>query len=689
MNPLERRRLARLAEAYGVQTAYVDALGQRRRAAPEALLAVLRELGAPVARVADADAALEARLRARWQRVVEPVCVAWAGRPATLAVQAPEGAPERVRIELRTEAGEETAYDAPLTGRALAEGEAGGRRYRRVAVPLPAGLAPGVHRLAATLGARRDEALLVCAPYKLFGSAAGPRRWAVFAPLYALHSAAHPGGGTFTELGALLRWVRAQGGMAVQTLPLLAAFLRTPLDVSPYSPVSRLFWNELYVDTGGDRSSQHADRGFAGEPVTGDGLVDYRALAAARRRELEAQAARFFADTTGGERLEAFRAFVAGRPLVEDYARFQATVERQGAGWPAWPAALQGAAPTAADYDADAYRYHLYAQWQASEQLGAAAGQARAQGDGLFLDVPLGVHGGGFDTWRYKALFAHGASAGAPPDPFFTQGQTWGFPPLIPEALREDGYAYVRAYLQHHLDYAAVLRLDHVMALHRLFWIPAGFTAREGLYVHSPAEEWYALLSLASHRNRAVVVGENLGTVPAAVNEALAAHALRRMYVLQYEVHPEREPAVGAVAADAVASLNTHDMPPFAAYWNEADVADRQALGLLDAAGAQAVCSAREAARDALRAWAGLPSSAPLSEVVPHVLMRLAASPARLLIVNLEDLWLAEATQNTPGTHLERPNWRRLFRPALEDIFASVGTTLSAVDRLRNEGERT
>lgn len=685
-NPLERRRLGKLAEAYGVQMQFTDALGKQRRAAPEAVIAVLRELGAPIDGLAGIDAALAWRARERWARPLEPVTVAWAGRPAAFGLRLSSRAPDTIHVEVRTEDGRTLGHAAPVAGlRVLAQAEADGEPYRRLAAALPARLPPGYHRLAVTLGESRFESLLLCAPYRLFGH--GERRWAAFAPLYAVHGAGRAAG-TYSDLGALMRWVRGLGGLGAATLPLLAQFLRRPFEPSPYNPVSRLLWNELYVDAAA--APEAAGAALAPDPPA-QALVDYPALAAARRRNLEDLTARFFGDTTSTARRAAFDAFLARAPAAEPYARFQATAERQGAPWPAWPASLRDAALTPADYDDAAYRYHLYAQWLAAEQIAAAAREARAAGDGLYLDVPLGVHGGGFDTWQHRSLFAHGVSAGAPPDPFFTKGQSWGFPPLLPEASRADGYAHVRAYLQHHLNHAAVLRLDHVMALHRLYWVPAGFGAADGVYVHGHPEEWYALLSLASHRNRAVIVGENLGTVPAAVNDALGAHGLRRMFVLQYEVHPERTPAVAEPAADAVASVNTHDMPPFAAYWNEADVGERLALRLLDDRGADIERSAREAARDAVRAWAGVPASAPLRAVIDAVLARLAASPAGMVLVNLEDLWLAEGAQNTPGTVDERPNWRRRFKLDLETLMADprIRATLERVARRRTEGGAT
>jgi 4-alpha-glucanotransferase len=199
----------------------------------------------------------------------------------------------------------------------------------------------------------------------------------------------------------------------------------------------------------------------------------------------------------------------------------------------------------------------------------------------LYLDMPLGAHGDGYDVWRYRELFALGASGGAPPDPVFTQGQDWGFAPVHPQRSRERGHAYLRAYLRHHLRHAGMLRIDHVMGLHRLYWVPRGQPASQGAYVTYPAEEVYAMLSIESHRHQAVIVGEDLGTVPPEVSRSLKRHAVGGMFVAQYEFCLPPKPVLRPVPRNVVASLNTHDMPPFHAYWRGLDIEDRRALGLI------------------------------------------------------------------------------------------------------------
>jgi 4-alpha-glucanotransferase len=419
--------------------------------------------------------------------------------------------------------------------------------------------------------------------------------------------------------------------------------------------------------------------------------VDYRAVAALRRPVLDALAARFFA--AGGAARPDYRAFLARQPQAEDYARFRAATERLHTPWPNWPEPQQGGLLLDGDYDPAAARQHLYAQWLAEQQLAGLAERARAQGGRLYLDLPLGVHADSYDVWRERGAFALGMAGGAPPDPFFMGGQNWGFPPLHPEAMRAGGYRYFRACVRHHLAHAGVLRIDHVMGLHRLYWIPTGVDAREGVYVRYPADELYAVLSLESHRARAMLVGEDLGTVPRSVRAAMAGHGLRRMYVGQFELRQSADEPLGPMVPRAAASLNTHDMYPFAAFWWALDVPDRQRLGVLEPDMAQGEEQHRGTVRGALlehlrrggEVGASEDGEAEACAVLVALLRRLASSDAGVVLVNLEDLWLETEPQNVPGTWRERPNWRRKMRYRLDEVMGmpQVVDALRVMNQLR------
>lgn len=666
--------LHRLARLYGVQPTYVDAAGVRRISPPETILALLRGLGASVARVADLPDALRETRGRMWSEVVPPVVVAWDGGPLTADLRVPAGT-DRVRWELTLENGEARSGASVLDVRGHADVD--GTAFVRGRVVVPGALPPGYHRLAVEVSRRTIGAVVVSAPLHAYPPE--ERAWGVFLPLYSLRTAR--GGATFTGLRELAEWVGGLGGRLIGTLPLLAAFLDAPFDPSPYAPASRLFWNEFYVDPSAAPEFRRCPeaRDALAAPTTE--FVDYRREAAARRRAIGALARCFSAER--GERTEAFDRFLATRPRLLDYARFRAAGERFGAGWPRWPEPARSGTLRPSDYDDAAAHAHLYAQWLAEEQLAEAA---RASPVRLYLDLPLGVHPDGYDVWRERDLFATEVTAGAPPDAFFIQGQNWGFPPLHPAGARRRGYGYLIDVLRHHLAHAGVLRVDHVMGLHRLFWIPRGAASRDGAYVRYHADELYAIITLESHRHQAAIAGEDLGTVPPVVRAAMQRHGVQRSYVLPFEVGsggPNPPPRA------SVAALDTHDTPAFAAYWDGDDIRDRVATRLLteDGAGREAAGRAwyRETLLAFLRRERLLGDDLSPEAVLRACLAFLGRSDARAVVVNLEDLWLERRPQNVPGTAGERPNWRRRAARTLESVRddEAIASVLRALDAAR------
>jgi alpha-1,4-glucan:alpha-1,4-glucan 6-glycosyltransferase len=461
---------------------------------------------------------------------------------------------------------------------------------------------------------------------------------------------------------------------------LLASFLDEPFDPSPYAPVSRLFWNEFYIDP--RRAPEFANSGEAQALVessafqsevsalrAGD-LVEYRRGMALRRPVLEALARTLFSEDS--PRQVALWRWTGEHAQVGPYARFRAVTERYRKTWQHWPVAVRDTNLAQAELDPAAERYHLYVQWLAAEQLQDLKERSVGYGAGLYLDFPLGVHGGGFDVWRGRDSFVAGASVGAPPDPLNLNGQDWGFPPAHPERLREQGYEYFILSIRNHLQYAKALRIDHVMGLRRLFWIPAGFAGPDGVYVGYREREFHAILTLESWRNQAMIIGEDLGTVPPEVRQEMRRHQLYRMYVLPLTWRDDPGRVLATPPAQSLASLNTHDMPPFAAFWNDLDKPSRR----------QILGSLRE---DGFLTPGGKPGT---EEVFQATLDFLAASEAKTVLVNLEDLWLETERQNLPGTYDEHPNWRRKAALSLEELDrnAAVLETLGRVDQLRKQG---
>lgn len=688
MSGLQTRLLHRLARLHGVETSFLDYRGTRRRAAPESLLAALGALGAPVAKPDHLPGALRETLQKQWRHICEPVVVAWGGTPPCLELRLPARAaagPAGCRLEL--EDGRELRWSRrlerlPGLGAALVEGEA----YTVRGLALPRRLPEGYHRLTLDLPGSRQEVLIISAPVQAYTSPGGTadRAWGVFLPLYALRTGPDWGSGDLSGLQELLQLVHGLGGNIAGTLPLLAAYLGEPFAPSPYQPVSRLFWNEFYLDVtrspefgaSPEARALFSDNAFQGElaSLKAAPLVDYKGGMKLKRRVLEACLLYLLADGSGSGRLAAFRRWAAENPGARDYARFRAAVEKQRVLWPEWPERLRQGTLREGDYQPEAEHYHLYVQWLAREQFQNLSARARQKGLTLYLDFPLGVHGGGYDVWREQGVFVREASSGAPPDELFSGGQDWQFPPLHPERLREQGYRYYIACLRHHLRHAGILRLDHVMGLHHLYWIPAGLPTAEGVYVRYRSEEFYAVLALESRRHCSLIVGEDLGTVPGYVRKAMARHRIQRMYILPFEFTGKPGQVLRPVPANAQASLNTHDMPPFAAYW-QSRRGERERLTL--------------PAYLYRRGLLETPTQK-TGAVLRGCLAHLAASRARVVLVNLEDLWLETEPQNIPGTVDEYPNWRRKARCTLEEIsrMPEVMEALDELSRLRNHRVR-
>ena len=685
----ELELLRRLAEAHGVLTEYEEQAGRARRPGPDSLRAVLAALGVAASRPSEVTDGLARHARGRWRRPLPAVVVAWDGR-AELDLRLPAKYEAALELELRLETGELEAFTVRSTDCTILErAEADGRRWVRRACPLPFRAPTGYHRLhLSSQGVEQAESLLLSAPLRAYEHE-GRGAWGVFLPTYALHSKDSWGAGNLSDLEALLEWVDERGGEVVSTLPLLPAFLDRPFDPSPYAPVSRLFWNELYLDPTRlpELEDSGAARNLLGSLELRDSLADlraaplvyYREQMAMARRVLDLLARSFFTEPRP-ERLADFERYREAHPHLEDYARFRAVVDSRGEGWTAWPGRLRDGEIRAGDYLEGDLQYHLFAQWNTERQLARLAGcpplgetGEQHRRSGLCLDLPLGVQPAGYDTWRERESFVPAVSTGAPPDAFFTRGQNWGFHPPHPERCRQHGYSYLRAALGNQLQYASYTRIDHVMSLHRLFWIPEGAQSGEGTYVRYPHEELYAVYTIESHRHGTALVGEDLGTVPPEVRPAMHRHGLRRMYVLQYELQPQVDGGLNPVPPDSVASLNTHDMPTWAAFLSGCDIDERAKAGHLSP---EEVPAERQSRRgQAAQVQAGLETAGFLvgRENEPRALLRaalgyLASSPAELVLVNLEDAWLETKAQNIPGTSGEYPNWRRRARYSLEEL---------------------
>ncbi len=670
----EQIALAELTGLYRLQTDYWDASGQHHRPSDPALLAVLGALGAQVDTPDDLADAVRVRQREIWSPLAEPVVPVVVGNALELSLRVPAWAVGPARASIAIESGGHQVHEfelgsLPVVSVATVDGEE--RRELRLTFPelLPA----GYHELRLETGGVTADVLVIAAP-RLAPSPVRDHGWGVFLPLYAVRSQRTMGIADLGDVEALLGDVDRLGGDLVGSTPLLASFAD---ETSPYAPASRLFWNELYADLSAspelERSAAArkllASRAFRrqGRALAEGAYVDYPAAQDLRRPVLEALARALYAEPC--TRRDALEAYVRAHPELADYARFRANDEAHGSHWPTWPERERAGTLAIADDD-PAFRYHVYAQWLVDEQLAALA---RRGGAGLYLDQPLGVHADGYDTWRERESFALAASGGAPPDLFFSEGQEWGFPPLHPEGIRRDRHRYPIACLRRMLSRARALRIDHVMGLHRLFWVPRGFPASDGVYVTYPADELYAIVCLEAQRHGTMVVGEDLGTVPDGVRETMHARGVRRSHVLQFTLVRNEHAAIEPAPAASLASVNTHDTPTFAAFWRDSDPPLRAAVA--------AYLRARGRVPDV-----GEPDAA---SVLLGCLEELALGDAETLLVNLEDLWGELEPQNVPGTSGEGSrNWCRRARYGLEEMFElpEVRDELRHIHDLRRQG---
>ncbi|MER8042950.1 4-alpha-glucanotransferase [Streptomyces sp. NPDC094032] len=655
--------LARLAELHGVATEYAPSEGVTVTVPEATVVAVLRALDVDASTPEAVAAALDAADRAARARLLPPTVVHWQDGPPRPALGLPPG----TRLTVTTEDG------TTVTGPAGAAGKG----------PDWSGLPPGVHRLAADApDGRRGAATLIVAP----AHAPGPegRSHGLLVQLYSLLSTRSWGMGDLGDLRELAAWAgRTHGAGFVQVNPLHAAVPGAPSDPSPYRPSSRRFPDPVhlriedvpeYAHLGPDRREELdrilADAAELRERVVGKGaLIDRDAVWEAKRRALEL----IHTVELGPGRRAAYHDFLAERGrALEDHATYQALAERHGHHWRRWPEELRDPRTAEAVVRADAelaarVDFHCRLAWLTDGQLAAAAHTAREAGMavGIVHDLAVGVHPDGSDAWAQRHVFAAGMSVGAPPDAFNARGQDWGLPPWRPDVLAAEGYAPYRGLLRELLRHAGALRIDHVMGLFRLWWVPEGGEPTEGTYVRHDAEAMLAVLVLEAHRAGASVIGEDLGTVEPGVREALARRGVLGTSVLWFErdwAGTGRPLAPEAWRADCVATATTHDLPSTAARLSGAHVTLRHRLGLLTGD------LERERTRDAAEAaeWLGLLTRLGLLPEGPgdeaaeiRAFHRfLAATPARLVGVWLPDAVGDRRPQNLPGTWDQYPNWR-------------------------------
>lgn len=537
------------------------------------------------------------------------------------------------------------------------------------------------------------------------------RGWGLTCQLYGVRSARNHGIGDFEDLARLAEIAGSTGADFLGVNPLHALFLAEPLRCSPFSPSNRNFLNPLYIVLDaipGYRGTVHIDPDAVANARAGD-HVDYATVAALKRGVFERvwKALHEAPDLWAPDAQKRFVAFREERgEALRAHALFEALSEAMvreghGCGWHGWPAAYRAihgdAVATFARSNPERIAFHSWLQWVADEQLKRVQERALAAGMriGLYLDLAVGVASDGSATWADPALSVPSVRVGAPPDNFNDAGQDWGLAPLSPAALRDRDLAPFRSILADTMRHAGALRIDHAMSLYRLFWIPEGFSARDGAYVVYPLAEMLAALREASWTHRAAIVGEDLGVVPPGFRELMEDAAILSYRVLYFEREGEafRPPADYPVGA--FACVSTHDLSPLKGWWLGDDIGLRRDLGHITDDEAESQRLERQRDRQALLAAlaeAGLYEPEPVGtavergEAAPDGLVaalhaHVARAPSRLFAVQIEDLAGAVAPVNVPGTMAEYRNWQRRIPLDLEDLpgTALFGATITAI----------
>lgn len=626
------------ANARGIQTEFLDGQGHRRVTDAAALKIILDALPP----------------EAPGPLVGHPVVVR-SGRPS--------------RTELPAAATLPVAWKIVADAGVIAEG-----RSSDHAIDWPKDLPLGIYRLQVSNAAASEDVPLISAPERAFGGEFD-RCWLLAAQLYGVRSARNWGMGDFTDLADLIQLADQLGADGVGLNPLHALFDDRPGDCSPYSPNSRLFLNALYIDVEKlpeFRLDSETSEALAG--LRAADFVDYVGVAGLKWRALRSAFAAFKAGAEP-ERQQDFDKFRAEQgTLLSRFACFEVLRHRFGKPWWEWPAEWRQpddarCAALRAGEDAGEIEFVEFVQWTADRQLGAAAGLAKKLGlkVGLYLDVAVGVQADGFDAWNEQVAISRHLGVGAPPDPLNTAGQTWGLAGFNAVGLELESFAPYRDMLHASMRHAGAIRLDHVLGLKRLYLVPQGFTARDGVYVQMPFEALLAVTALESVANRCVVIGEDLGTVPEGFRDQIADWGIWSYLVMMFERDDQGSfRNIDHYLTNALVTLNTHDLSTYAGWRSFGDLTTKRGLDIDPGETDDARWHALAMLDDVLRRHAIDRND------LYSVTNFLARTKSRLLAVSLEDLLGVVDQPNIPGTVNEHPNWRRRLPVPIEKMTSVV-----------------
>lgn len=708
--------ISQLAELCNIQAHYVDAWGLGREVSLETKKRLLAAMDIDISSEQAVRQAVNVRQMRPWQRLLPPVAVYRLHQAPQIELSIPaDAAGERFDAILTEESGEQQRFEfTPALLEEVSRLEDNGQSFVRYRLPLSINLSLGYHQLQVQSQSRAALNALVsviCVPEQCYQPQqleGDGRLWGAAVQLYTLKSAKNWGIGDFSDLARLAADAGKAGVQILGLNPLHAMFPHNPHSYSPYSPSNRQFLNVLYIDvTAVPEFAESkvlqdwvAGAEFQAElaKVQAQELVDYPAVSQLKRYAFE-QLFIVFKNhlSQNTARAQAFAAYcqVEGQALHRHgiYEALQEHFHQQDWsywGWPVWPEEYRDPEGSAvARFIAahtDRVQFFMYLQWLAAEQMAYAHQIAQAAGMtiGLYRDLAVGIDRAGSEAWSSQSLYTNQANIGAPPDALCVQGQDWGLPATVPDTLQETGYAAFISLIRANMKSCGALRLDHILGLFRLWWVPMPGSSTDGAYVYYPLRDLFGIMALESQRQRCMVVGEDLGTVPQEIRDAMQEMNILGYRIFFFERHPDgsfKRPE--DYLPQTLATVSTHDLPTLVGYWSGKDIDVRDQLGLFpnqDIRNHQ--YHERDRDRhlivDTLKAQQidcgqldyhnGHPSmSLDLRSAIQQYVARTAS---KLMLVQLEDLLGQMEQVNLPGTTQQQyPNWRRKLIADVEQIF--------------------
>jgi 4-alpha-glucanotransferase len=727
--------LDRAASLFGIDAEFWDIFGTRHVTSEAAKRAILSALGVAAGDAEALERSLADLARLEWERLLPPAVVV----EQTGALDLPLCVPsdllgQTAHFTLTLEDGETREFDAalwnlPQSGNAEMDGRTWVRKHVRTALELPL----GYHEITVRVAGQTGTTRYIVTPARAWMDphlARGGRAAGIAVSLYGVRSARNWGCGDFRDLGDVIDWVAeelAAGFIALN--PLHAIHNRRPFNTSPYLPNCIFYRNFLYLDVEGMEDFARSRRARALRATAAveseiaalraTAFVEYERVAALKLRFLKLAFVQFLREyRAGGARAREFDAYRRQEgALLENFATYCAldeSIHRANPGvwlWTDWPAPYQDPrSPETLAFRQKRRRsvlFYEYLQWQIDLQLTAAQQHARDRRltIGLYHDLALATDRFGSDLWAHRPFFVAGCRVGSPPDDFSPEGQDWAFPPPHSARHREDGYRLFAESIRQNCRPGGALRIDHVMRLFRLFWIPDGVPAREGAYVRELNLDYVRILALESVRNRVMVIGEDLGTVEPMIRETLARFGILSYRLFYFEKNERGEfRRNDEYPVQSLVSSTTHDLPTLAGFWIGADIEARRAAGLIDEGGYRAQKEGRDREKqkmiDVLFGLGLMPQHLPrdagayaelTGELHNAIVGFLAMTPSQLLVINQEDLTKEVSQQNLPGSTWQYPNWGRKMRFTIEQLRGDAetrGYTVMFRDWIERSGRR-